>query len=102
MKKNSEFDSKLGKRLRKIRKSKNVTQKQLSEKLNISFQQVQKYEVGENSIYVSRLLKICNLLKVDFEDFFLTEKELENKKITIAFNKLSKTNKLLIFKFLDN
>ncbi len=61
---------KIGQKIKQIRKNCNISQKQLARSLEISFQQLQKYESGENRITTNKLWKISKLLKVKIEIFF--------------------------------
>ena len=54
----------IGTRLKGVRTNKNLTQSKLAKKLNISFQQVGKYEKGENGLNAIRILQISNILDV--------------------------------------
>lgn len=54
----------LGKRLKEIRKSYNMTQQALGEHLGVSFQQIQKYEKGTSAMRVETLYEICEYLGV--------------------------------------
>ena len=53
---------KLGGNLRNMRVDRGVSQSLLAEKLGVSFQQVQKYESGENRIPVVQLILACRVL----------------------------------------
>ena len=66
----NEYDVIAGKRLREIRRQRNVTQTKLAKALGVSFQQVQKYETGSNRISFSRLVHICIALDVPPTYFF--------------------------------
>lgn len=63
-------DQHVGKRLRKIREASGISQKQLGDSLNISFQQIQKYEKGTNRVSASKLFVCAKLLNVSVEYFF--------------------------------
>ena len=52
----------IGNYIKKLRKEKNLTQKDLAEKLNISFQAVSKWETGETLPDTGILLELCNIL----------------------------------------
>ena len=52
----------IGNYIKKLRKEKRYTQKQLAEKLNVSFQAVSKWETGETLPDVGILLDLCNSL----------------------------------------
>lgn len=70
---NAEIDSidiLIGQRLRILRSSLGITQEGLAERLELSPQQVQKYESGENRIYASRLYHIATMLNKDVSYFF--------------------------------
>ena len=54
--------NKVGQFIKKLRKEKDLTQTQLAEKLNISFQSVSKWEVGETLPDTNILLSLCNEL----------------------------------------
>lgn len=54
--------NKVGQYIKKLRKEKGLTQTQLAEKLNISFQSVSKWEVGETLPDTNILLLLCNEL----------------------------------------
>src|SRR5262245_55993999 len=58
------FNHSLGHRLRQTRKLRGLTQQQLAELLNISFQQVQKYESGVNTLSFERVCHLSTLLGV--------------------------------------
>lgn len=53
-----------GKRLKKIRKAKNLTQEKLAEKIGINLRQLARIEAGESFITSETLLKICNALDI--------------------------------------
>jgi len=58
----SHIDVAVGTRLRTRRKLLGMSQTSLADKLDITFQQVQKYEKGANRIGSSRLQQIANIL----------------------------------------
>ncbi len=62
----------LGIKIRKLRESWGLSQASLSEKIGVSFQQVQKYEKGFTRISVERLEMIAVALGVDITAFFDT------------------------------
>ncbi len=59
-----------GMQLRKRRQELKISQKTLAEKVNVTFQQIQKYEKGLNRIGVSRLYEFCQILQVKPSYFF--------------------------------
>lgn len=54
-----------GQRIRMLRKVMGLSQVELAAKLNLSYQQVQKYESGKNNISLNMLAEICKNLNVD-------------------------------------
>jgi len=63
-------DVHVGKRIRQRRRELGMTQSQLAERLNVKFQQVQKYETGANRVSASRLWLIARALDVAVGYFF--------------------------------
>lgn len=59
-----ELERRLGRRIREARKARGITLKVLAARLGVSYQQVQKYEKGDNRISVSTLLLISRVLGV--------------------------------------
>ena len=67
---NNAVDMHVGKRVRLRRTLLGLSQEQLGDALNITFQQVQKYERGANRISASRLWDIGQILDVPISYFF--------------------------------
>ena len=69
----SNFNRHLGSRLRMRRLSLGLTQTKVAQAINVTFQQIQKYEKGTNGISSLRIMQLANFLKVPvvffFEDF---------------------------------
>lgn len=63
-------DQHIGARIRLRRLTTNVSQEGLAEKLNITFQQIQKYEKGVNRVAASRLWDLAHALEVPVSYFF--------------------------------
>ncbi len=63
-------DKHVGKCIRERRVKMGLTQKALAEALEISYQQLQKYETGANRIGAGRLYEIAMRLGVDVSYFF--------------------------------
>ena len=66
----SPIDLHVGGQVRMRRKVLGVAQDQLAGDLGLTFQQVQKYERGENRISASKLYQIAAVLKTDIAFFF--------------------------------
>ena len=69
----------IGLQLRKIRLMRNKTQSRVSKAVGVTFQQVQKYERGQNGISLNMAKKLCEYLDVSI-DYFI--KPLEDKNLT--------------------
>jgi len=67
---NNAIDMHVGKRVRLRRTLMGMSQEQLGANLDITFQQVQKYERGSNRISASRLWDISQILDVPISFFF--------------------------------
>lgn len=60
----------IGRRIREFRQKAGLTQEKLAEMLEISFQQVQKYESGMSKLNTDRLQMIADALHVSIYAFF--------------------------------
>ena len=69
----------IGLQLRKIRLMRGKTQSRVAKAVNVTFQQIQKYERGQNAISINIMMKLCEYLDVSV-DFFI--KPLEDKQLT--------------------
>lgn len=58
------IDQAIGTRVRAARLHQKLTQSELGEHLGVTFQQIQKYENGKNRLAGSRLLALCERLKM--------------------------------------
>ena len=74
------IDAHVGGRVRTLRKALQITQVGLSQHLDVTFQQVQKYECGSNRISASKLYEIAQVLEVPVAFFFegLTIQQMES------------------------
>jgi DNA-binding XRE family transcriptional regulator len=63
------FKQYMGLKLRLRRKQLGLTQTKIAKKLNVTFQQFQKYEKATNSIPLSKLMLFCEATKTDMEWF---------------------------------
>ncbi len=64
------FDAFIGYKIRARRKALKYSQPQLAYLLDLTFQQVQKYEKGINRITAERLWELTHIFQVDFSYFF--------------------------------
>jgi transcriptional regulator with XRE-family HTH domain len=72
------IDKHVGSRVRMRRMMLSMSQEKLGDALDLTFQQVQKYEKGTNRIGASRLQQISNILQVPVEFFFEGAPNLNN------------------------
>ena len=70
MTKPNPVDIQVGSRLRQRRALLGMTQQHLATALNLSFQQIQKYERGINRISAGRLHQLSRILNVSIDDLF--------------------------------
>ena len=109
------FNIHLGKKLRMRRLSLGLTQTKVAQAINVTFQQIQKYEKGTNGVSSSRLMQLSEFLKVpityfyeDYKDF--KEIKLDNSDsddlnysfLTKTFASLSRTQREKILQVLRN
>ena len=64
------FNRHLGAKLRMRRLSLGLTQTKVAQAINVTFQQIQKYEKGTNGISSMRIMQLANFLKVPVVYFF--------------------------------
>lgn len=64
-------DAHVGDRIRQRRLLLGITQATLAEQVGITFQQIQKYELGKNRISASKLWIVANILGVKVMYFFV-------------------------------
>ena len=80
------FNRHLGSKLRMRRLALGLTQTKVAQAINVTFQQIQKYEKGTNGISSLRIMQLSNFLKVPvvyfFEDFPAFDNASSNKSIT--------------------
>ena len=110
------FNRHLGSKLRLRRLSLGLTQTKVAQAINVTFQQIQKYEKGTNGISSLRIMQLANFLKVPVVYFFedypeykstaeanLNEPiDLNYSFITKLFTNLSAQQKEKIFQVLRN
>ncbi len=88
------IDVHVGSRLRMRRMLVGMSQEKLGEHLDLTFQQVQKYEKGSNRISASRLFDMSRILDVPVQFFF---DELSNSSATPGFAEASDTFQMTDF-----
>lgn len=60
----------IGEAIRRRRRELGISQERLAELLNVSYQQVQRYENGSNKLNVENIQTIANLLQIPVTAFF--------------------------------
>jgi transcriptional regulator with XRE-family HTH domain len=66
----SSIDIAVGRNVRIWRMAKGLSQAQLANRLGVTFQQIQKYEVGSNRIGTGRLVKLATILGIPIAALF--------------------------------
>ena len=66
----NDFNKHLGEMLKKRRLALGLTQTKVAKAINVTFQQIQKYEKGINGVSSVRLLQLSSYLKVPINYFF--------------------------------
>lgn len=70
MRKNAKLPKVLGKRIQKLRKSVNLTQEELAEKVNVSRAYIGYIEQARNTPSLELLEKIAKVLRIDIRELF--------------------------------
>ncbi len=109
------FNIHLGKKLRMRRLSLGLTQTKVAKAINVTFQQIQKYEKGTNGVSSNRLMQLSSFLKVpityfyenykDFKDLDSTNIDTDDLNyafLSKTFASLSKIQKEKILQVLQN
>ena len=68
----------IGEKIRKIRKENGLTQKQLGEKLGVSYQMIAQYENGKRNPKINTVISIASALNVEMFDL-MSIQEFEDK-----------------------
>ena len=64
------FDFQIGQRLRGLRVARGLSQTEVATKVNLSFQQIQKYESGKSSVSAAKLCALALALEIPVSFFF--------------------------------
>ncbi len=103
----------IGERIKKRRRELGMTQEKLSEMLDVTYQQIQRYENGTNQLNTEKLQIVASALGVSVSYFFENEKEkvaeqssqyisAEEERLLKYFRKVSKSEyKKCLFTFLQ-
>ena len=91
------FNKHLGSKLKLRRLVLGLTQTKVAKAINVTFQQIQKYEKGTNGVSSIRLLQLSNYLKVpidyffeDFSEYLINAEKSKEVPVTVNYNFLVK------------
>jgi len=91
------FNKHLGNKLKLRRLALGLTQTKVAKAINVTFQQIQKYEKGTNGVSSIRLLQLANYLKVnvnyffeDFSEYLINLERTQESHMTVNYNFLVK------------
>ena len=94
---NTNFNEHLGSKLKLRRLALGLTQTKVAKAINVTFQQIQKYEKGTNGVSSIRLLQLSNYLKVpinyffeDFSDYLINIEKSKENPVNVNYNFLMK------------
>ena len=92
-----DFNKHLGRKLKLRRLTLGLTQTKVAKAINVTFQQIQKYEKGTNGVSSIRLLQLSNYLKVpisyffeDFSEYLINIEKSKEGHLNINYNFLFK------------
>jgi len=77
-------DVHVGQKLKQIRTQRRFSQTDVAQRLGLSFQQIQKYEIGSNRIAASRLFELAQIFEISPSYFFEGVEGADKKKIESA------------------
>jgi transcriptional regulator with XRE-family HTH domain len=92
------IDVLVGRNIRIHRLDKGLTQTELGKQIGVSFQQVQKYEMGRNRVGGGRLFKISDTLRVPISAFFQDAEILHQSDQMSLLSMLTEPNALALLK----
>ena len=91
------FNKHLGNKLKLRRLALGLTQTKVAKAINVTFQQIQKYEKGTNGVSSIRLLQLANYLKIpvnfffeDFSEYLINLEKSQGGHMNINYNFLVK------------
>lgn len=84
----NEINKQIGISLRKLRKDKLITKPEILKILNVSSQQLNKYENGTNRISASKLALLLNILNINFNTFYNSINNNDEIKLLANYNKI--------------
>ena len=99
---NEYFNEHLGNKLKLRRLALGLTQTKVAKAINVTFQQIQKYEKGTNGVSSIRLLQLSNYLKVpinyfyeDFSEYLINVERSSEAPVNLNYNLKRKLKRIL-------
>jgi len=96
------FNRHLGSKLRMRRLALGLTQTKVANAINVTFQQIQKYEKGTNGISSLRIMQLSTFLKVPVVYFFEDYPEYQNQPVQTGENTIEDLNYSFLAKLFTN
>ena len=96
------FNRHLGSKLRMRRLALGLTQTKVAQAINVTFQQIQKYEKGTNGISSLRIMQLANFLKVPVVYFFENYPAYDSASNNISENSAEDLNYSFLAKLFTN
>lgn len=98
------FDKELGGRVRAVRTGLKMTQSDLGQAVGLTFQQIQKYELGKNRISAGMLRELSRALNADFSSLLAPEGgrpadailSVDEGRLVVGFAKLAPSRQRLV------
>ena len=97
-----DLDNKIGKIIERIRISMGITRNKLAELIQVTHQQLQKYERGLNRISAGRLYKISKVLNVNVAVFFEALDDDADQASVISQDNVSNVNNKIVVQMAQN
>lgn len=80
--------------IKKLRREKNITQKELAKKMSISRTSINYIEQGKRNITTEELVKFCNIFNCSYEEILNKEEEQNHLDLYKKYTNQYKTKKL--------
>jgi len=99
-----EIDGYVGERLRAFRQSRRLSLDELGRRIGVSYQQIQKYELGTNRISASQLWRLSKALRIGVGAFLPTDSDAPSSDIlywSAAIDRLDPEMKPILIALID-
>ncbi|MBR1707656.1 MAG: helix-turn-helix transcriptional regulator [Clostridia bacterium] len=99
----SDFNIRLGKKIRKQRKAKGLTSMETARAIGVSSPSVTNWETGLNRPDIPNLLRLCEVLDITLHDLFDYSGNLTDEQASLLtlYDKLTKENQQNILSFMN-